>query len=69
LAGIGSLLVPVVGVIGSALWLHEKIGIAEISALVLIGISVLLAMRPSEQAVPAPPPAAAGLRLGARRFR
>jgi drug/metabolite transporter (DMT)-like permease len=69
LAGIGSLLVPVVGVIGSALWLHEKVGIAEISALLLIGISVLLAMRPSEQAVAAPSPAAGGLRLGARRFR
>jgi drug/metabolite transporter (DMT)-like permease len=69
LAGIGSLLVPVVGVIGSAIWLHEEIGIAEISALVLIGISVLLAMRPSEQAVAAPPPAPAGLRFGARKLR
>ena len=66
LAGIGSLLVPVVGVIGSALWLHEKVGIAEISALVLIGISVLLAMRPGEPTRATSSRAGGDLRLGAR---
>ena len=46
IAGIGSLAVPVVGVIGSALWLGERVGVPEIAALALIGASVLLAMRP-----------------------
>ena len=50
IAGIGSLMVPVVGVISSALWLGEEVGLPEILALALIGTSVLLAMRPGEGA-------------------
>jgi drug/metabolite transporter (DMT)-like permease len=69
LAGIGSLLVPVVGVIGSAIWLHEEVGAAEISALFLIGASVLLAMRPGEGSGAISSPAPGGLRFGAKRLR
>lgn len=71
-AGIGTLMVPVVGVIGSALWLGERVGLPEITALVLIGASVLLAMRPGERQLAgrvAREPASAGLGLNSRRSR
>jgi drug/metabolite transporter (DMT)-like permease len=69
LAGIGSLMVPVVGVIGSALWLGEQVGWPELVALALIGASVLLAMRPAAPPRPAPVPSRAGLGLDPKRLR
>ena len=68
-AGIGTLLVPVVGVIGSALWLGERIGLPEIAALMLIGASVLLAMRPGERSRAIPQSVSAGLGLDSKRLR
>jgi drug/metabolite transporter (DMT)-like permease len=67
-AGIGSLMVPVVGVIGSAVWLGERIGWPELVALALIGASVLLAMRPVERPRPAPQ-RGAGLSPEPKRLR
>jgi drug/metabolite transporter (DMT)-like permease len=69
LAGIGSLMVPVVGVIGSALWLGEQVGWPELVALALIGASVLLAMRPAAPPRPAPVSSRAGLGLDPKRLR
>jgi drug/metabolite transporter (DMT)-like permease len=70
LAGIGSLMVPVVGVIGGALWLGERVGAAELAALALIGASVLLAMRPLDAPSPAPAiPPAGGLGVDPKRLR
>jgi drug/metabolite transporter (DMT)-like permease len=70
IAGIGSLMVPVLGVIGSALWLGERVGLSELAALALIGASVLLIVRPAkEEPRPAAPPSAAGLGFDPRRLR
>jgi drug/metabolite transporter (DMT)-like permease len=55
-AGIGTLMVPVVGVIGGALWLGEQVGLAEVAALLLIGASVALVIRRREQPQPTPQP-------------
>ena len=44
-AATGTLVVPVVGVIASAIALHEPLGVREIGALVLTLASVLLAVR------------------------
>jgi drug/metabolite transporter (DMT)-like permease len=63
-AGIGSLSVPVIGVIGGAVWLGERVGAPEIAALVLIGASVLLAMRPQSAQEPAAPARAPASALG-----
>lgn len=69
IAGIGSLMVPVVGVVGSALWLGERVGWPELAALALIGASVLLALRPAEQPRPVAAPRRAGLGLDPKRLR
>jgi drug/metabolite transporter (DMT)-like permease len=69
IAGIGSLMVPVVGVIGSALWLHERVGWPELAALGLIGASVLLVMRPAERPRPAAATRGAGLSPEPKRLR
>ncbi|HXV24123.1 MAG TPA: DMT family transporter [Alphaproteobacteria bacterium] len=63
IAGIGTLMVPVIGVIGGAVWLGERIGFAEVAALLLIGASVALVVRPRELPQPAPQPPAVGLGL------
>jgi len=44
-AATGTLVVPVVGVIASAIALHEPLGMREIGALALTLASVLLAVR------------------------
>jgi drug/metabolite transporter (DMT)-like permease len=64
IAGIGSLSVPVIGVIGGAVWLGERVGAPEIAALVLIGASVLLAVRPQSAREPAAPAGAPASALG-----
>jgi drug/metabolite transporter (DMT)-like permease len=68
LAGIGSLLVPVVGVLGAALWLGEQVGLPELLALALIGASVFLAMRPGGQAHPSPSASPASLGFDPKRL-
>jgi drug/metabolite transporter (DMT)-like permease len=69
IAGIGSLMVPVVGVLGSALWLGEEVGWPDLVSLALIGASVLLVMRPVEEAArPVPQPGAGRLGLDPERL-
>lgn len=57
-AAIGSLLVPIVGVVSAALWIGEPIGWRETVALVLVvGAVALVLIQPSPRP---PPPAPAG---------
>jgi drug/metabolite transporter (DMT)-like permease len=44
IAAIGSLLAPVIGVVGSSLLLGEKIGPAELTAMALVGLAVGLVL-------------------------
>ena len=45
MAAIGTMAVPVIGVVGSAMMLHEPLGVFQISALLLTLAGVALATR------------------------